>query len=132
MFKKLSLTAAALAMTAGGIAATPAAAQYYDPYGGGRYAGGWDDGYYGRDGYYDRRGDRGWYRDRGVYRGQDFRYACRRDSGTTGTILGAVVGGLLGREVIGRRGDRTAGAIAGAGAGALAGRALDRSGNRCR
>lgn len=41
MFKKISMIGAALAMTAGGIAATPASAQYY---GGG--------GYYGNGGYY--------------------------------------------------------------------------------
>jgi uncharacterized protein YcfJ len=47
-------------------------------------------------------------------------------------VIGAVVGGLLGREVVGRRGDRTAGTIVGAGAGALAGRALQKAGNHCR
>ena len=145
MMTKLSLIGAALAMTAGGIAA-PASAQYY---GGDRYYSN-DRGYYGGGDRYDRgdrygrgdryyargdrfdRGDRaGWYRDRGVYRGRDYRYDCRR-GGTTGTVLGAVVGGLLGREAIGRRGDRTAGLIAGAGVGALAGRAIDRGDNRCR
>jgi Glycine zipper 2TM domain len=58
-------------------------------------------------------------------------YRCK-PKGTGGLIIGAVVGGLLGREVVGRRGDRTAGAIVGAGAGALAGRALHRAGSdRC-
>jgi uncharacterized protein YcfJ len=47
-------------------------------------------------------------------------------------VIGAVGGGLLGREVVGRRGDRTAGTIVGAGAGALAGRALQKAGNHCR
>ncbi len=52
-------------------------------------------------------------------------YYGRRCSGTTGTILGAVAGGLLGREVAGR-GDRTTGAIIGGAAGALAGRAVNK------
>ncbi|RJF94008.1 glycine zipper 2TM domain-containing protein [Sphingomonas cavernae] len=71
----------------------------------------------------DYRGDRYYGRDRG--------YRCRR-SGTTGTIVGAAAGALLGREVVGYRGDRTAGAIVGAGVGALAGRAIDKSSGRCR
>ncbi len=54
----------------------------------------------------------------------------RCTKGTGGLIIGAIAGGLLGREVVGRRGDRTAGAIIGAGAGALAGRAIDKSGGR--
>jgi hypothetical protein len=52
--------------------------------------------------------------------------------GTTGLVIGAVAGGLLGRAVAGRDGDRTAGAIIGGGTGALAGRAIDRSDDRCR
>lgn len=95
--------------------------QYYDDRGYG-YASNYDD----RRGYDDRRDyDR---RDRRRNRG----YKCK--SGTTGTILGGVVGGLLGRE-IGRGGrfnrPSTTGTIIGAGAGALAGRALEKSGNRC-
>ncbi len=71
---------------------------------------------------YDRynRYDRG---DRG-YRGE------RCDKGTGGTIIGAIAGGLLGNEIVGRRGDKTAGLIIGAGVGALAGRAIDRSNSR--
>ena len=57
----------------------------------------------------------------------------RCSSGTTGTILGAVAGGLLGGE-IGRgssyRGRSTTGTIIGAGAGALLGREVD--GGNCR
>ncbi|WP_240960039.1 glycine zipper 2TM domain-containing protein [Novosphingobium olei] len=57
----------------------------------------------------------------------------RCGSGTTGAILGSVVGGLLGREV-GRGGPwnepSTTGLIVGAGAGALAGRAIERDGCR--
>src|SRR3546814_17906693 len=63
-----------------------------------------------------------------LYRSADRRYyrGYRCDSGTGGTILGAIAGGLLGNEVVGRYGDRTAGALVGAGVGALAGRAIDR------
>lgn len=59
------------------------------------------------------------------------RWYCRRDDGTTGLIVGAAIGGLLGNEVA--RGDsRTVGAIIGAGAGALLGREIDRGGVTCR
>jgi len=120
MFKKLSLAGAALAMGASAlIPAAPAAAQsygrHYDQRGydqryQGGYRGGYDQrGYNGYDGY-----DR--------YRYRDDR--CR--SGDTGTIIGAIAGGLLGHSVAGR-GDRALGAVLGAGAGALAGRAIERS-----
>lgn len=82
--------------------------------------------YYGQRGYrrgYDRRYNRRYYNDRRYRRGY-----CR-DDGDTGTIVGAIAGGLLGHEIAeGRRGrgDGTAGAIIGGVAGALAGRAIDR------
>jgi hypothetical protein len=112
-----------------------------------------DDGYYQErgygDGYYDRRGYRGVRYDRrggqydarydarydngGSYRDQSYRYRGQRcGKGTTGLIVGAVAGGLLGRSIVGYRGDRTAGAIVGAGVGALAGRAIDKSDERRR
>jgi uncharacterized protein YcfJ len=60
---------------------------------------------------------------------RDYRYTDRRcQNGTTGTLVGAIAGGLLGR-VIDRRGDRTLGTVLGAGAGALAGNAVERSNN---
>jgi Glycine zipper 2TM domain len=65
---------------------------------------------YGRDDYYDRDG--------------------RCKTGSTGLILGAVAGGLLGRTVVGRYGDKTMGTILGGAAGALAGRALSKSSRR--
>lgn len=88
----------------------------------------YDDGYYRRAGY-----DDGYYRNARYDDGRrDRNYRSRRcGSGTTGLIVGAVAGGLLGKAVVGRRGDRTAGAIVGAGLGALGGRAIDRSDNRC-
>lgn len=88
-------------------------------------------------GYYDRGYDRGYYeepiyRDTRIWRGNDGRYYCRRRDGTTGLLIGAAAGALLGREVAGRRGDRTLGAILGAAGGAILGRSIDRSGSRCR
>lgn len=121
MFKTLSLAGAALLMGAGALAPAAADAQRYGGYDRGYstgYYGGYDRGGYNgyRDGYHDYRGyDRGYYRDR-----------C--NSGTGGTIIGAIAGGLLGRT-IDTRGDRTLGTVLGAGAGALAGNAIGRSGN---
>jgi len=66
-----------------------------------------------------------------VWRGNDGQYYCRRDNGTTGLIVGAAAGALLGREVDGGR-DRTLGTILGAAGGALIGRAIDRGEVRCR
>ena len=66
-----------------------------------------------------------------VWRGNDGRYYCKRDNGTTGLLVGAGVGALLGHEVAGQGGDRTLGAILGGAAGALLGRSIDRSQTRC-
>ncbi|GAA3250697.1 hypothetical protein GCM10020258_05800 [Sphingomonas yabuuchiae] len=123
MFKKLSLAAAALAVGATAMVPTAASAQrYYD-----RYDRAYGDAY--SDGY--NRGpryDRGYY-DRGGYnRGYYNRGPQRCNNGTTGTIVGAIAGGLLGRT-IDTRGDRTLGTILGGGAGALAGNAIEKSNN---
>ena len=67
-----------------------------------------------------------------VWRGEDDRYYCRRSNGTTGLVIGAAGGALLGREIAGRYGDRTLGAILGAAGGALLGREIAKSGARCR
>ena len=79
--------------------------------------------------------DRGYgepvYRDTRIWRGNDGRYYCRKENGTTGLLVGAGVGALIGHEVAGRGGDRTLGAILGAAGGALLGRAIDRSSTRC-
>ncbi|WP_129791670.1 glycine zipper 2TM domain-containing protein [Sphingosinicella sp. CPCC 101087] len=66
-----------------------------------------------------------------VWRGEDGRYHCRRSDGTTGLIVGAAVGALLGRELDGGR-ERTLGTVLGGAAGALAGREIERGGIRCR
>jgi uncharacterized protein YcfJ len=66
-----------------------------------------------------------------VWRGDDGRYYCRRDSGTTGLVIGAAAGALLGRHLDGGQ-DRTLGTVIGAAGGALLGREIDRGGLRCR
>lgn len=70
-------------------------------------------------------------RDDHIWRGRDGKYYCRRDNGTTGLIIGAGVGALIGRE-IDSRGDRTVGTILGAAGGALLGREIDRGSLQCR
>lgn len=94
---------------------------------------------------YDRR-DRRRYRDRDrdysddgrrlgrrdrVWRGNDGRYRCRRDDGTTGLVIGAIGGALAGRAVD-TRGDRSLGTLLGAVGGGLLGREIDRGESRCR
>jgi hypothetical protein len=131
----LAIAAAALAIPAAPAMADP---PHWAPAYGKRYKADYRDR---RD--YDRRGynrydDRGRYdeprrvsrRDR-VWRGNDGRYHCERDNGTTGLIIGGAGGALLGREIDGGN-DRTLGTVLGAAAGALLGREIDRGEARCR
>lgn len=69
-------------------------------------------------------------RDR-VWQGDDGRHYCTRRNGTTGLIVGAAAGALLGRALDGGR-ERTLGTILGAAGGALLGRSIDRGELRCR
>lgn len=110
MFKKLSLAGAALAMSTVALIPAEASAQRYY---GDRY----------------ERPYRGYDNNRG-YRGQDRRYYHnqRCNNGTTGTIVGAIAGGLLGRT-IDSRGDRTLGTVLGGVGGAVAGNAIEKSNN---
>lgn len=62
-----------------------------------------------------------------VYRGSDGRYYCRRSDGTTGLIVGAAAGGLLGNVIDGGR-HRTGGTLIGGALGALLGRSIDQNG----
>ncbi|MDF8334763.1 glycine zipper 2TM domain-containing protein [Novosphingobium cyanobacteriorum] len=66
-----------------------------------------------------------------IWRGNDGRYYCRRGNGTTGLIIGAGVGALLGRT-IDTSGDRALGTILGAAGGGLLGREIDRGRLQCR
>ena len=67
-----------------------------------------------------------------VWRGRDGRYYCRRDNGTTGLVIGAAAGGLLGNELSRGSGDRTLGTIIGAIGGGLLGQSVDRGDLQCR
>jgi hypothetical protein len=68
-----------------------------------------------------------------VWRDSQGRLRCKRSNGTTGLIIGAAGGALVGRA-IDTRGERATGTILGAAAGALVGREIDRDrkGWRCR
>ena len=142
----MGLMAATLAVAA------PAAAQWQGnppPQAGWQDAGwndgrGWNDnrGWNGNGRWNDRRGwngNGGWNDRRGWddRRYQDGRYAdgrgayCRRSDGTTGTLAGAAVGGVIGSE-LSRRGSRTQGAVVGAVVGGLLGRSIDRGRVVCR
>lgn len=65
-----------------------------------------------------------------IWRGSDGRYYCRRGNGTTGLVVGAAVGAVVGHELAGGR-DRTLGTVLGAAGGALLGREVDRGSLRC-
>jgi hypothetical protein len=78
--------------------------------------------YYNRDGYYNGP----------TWQDRQGRQRCRRANGTTGLIIGAAGGALIGRELDGGR-NRATGTILGAAAGALVGREVARGGRRrCR
>lgn len=76
---------------------------------------------FARDGYYKGR----------IWQDSDGRYRCKRPNGTTGLIIGAAGGALVGRA-IDTHGERATGTILGAAAGALIGRKIDRSRVKCR
>jgi hypothetical protein len=102
--------------------------------------------YYGRDGYsqYQHRDRYGYdtryygrhyraepvYRSARTWRGDDGRYYCRKKDGTTGLIVGAAAGALLGRAVDGGY-NHTTGTILGGVVGALLGKKVAQ-GTRCR
>jgi hypothetical protein len=66
-----------------------------------------------------------------VWRDSQGRLRCHRSNGTTGLIVGAAGGALVGRA-IDTHGERATGTILGAGGGALVGRAIDRRRVICR
>ena len=70
-------------------------------------------------------------RDTRIWRGNDGRYRCKKDNGTTGLLIGGAVGGLAGHEIAGN-GDKLLGTVLGAAGGALLGREIDRDKYRCR
>ena len=67
-----------------------------------------------------------------VYRGSDGRYYCKRNDGTTGLIVGAATGGILGNIIDGGH-NRAAGTLIGGALGALAGKSIAQNSDiRCR
>lgn len=109
---------------------------YNDPRGGAYYEDDRDEAGYDAARYYR---DEPTYRERvlatddRVYRGNDGRYYCKRSDGTTGLILGAAGGGILGNVIDGGR-SRTVGTLLGAALGAVTGRAVEQNSQqvRCR
>ncbi|MBC7506659.1 MAG: hypothetical protein H7267_13190 [Sandarakinorhabdus sp.] len=92
-----------------------------------RYNGYYADNYYRGGNYQPRRvlaNER-------IYRGQDNRYYCRRNDGTTGLIVGALGGGVLG-NVIAPGGSKTLGSIIGGGLGAVLGHSIGQGNVTCR
>lgn len=86
---------------------------------------GWDPARHYHSGHYrERRLGRN---DR-IYRGGDGRYYCRRSDGTTGLVIGAIAGGLLGNAI----GGDALSTLLGAGGGAALGHSIDRGNVRCR
>lgn len=94
-----------------------------------RYGNRYDAARYYRDDH--SYGERRLSRNDRVYRGNDGRYYCRRSDGTTGLIIGALAGGMLGNALDNGR-SSTLGTLIGAGSGALIGRSIDRGQARCR
>ena len=89
--------------------------------------------------FYKKRKDRRYYASRDervnsntrIWRGNDGRYRCKKDNGTTGLLIGGAVGGLAGHEIAGN-GDKLLGTVLGAAGGALLGREIDKDKYRCR
>jgi len=94
-----------------------------------RYGNRYEPQRYYRDGRYYK--ERRLTRNDRIYRGTDGRYYCRRSDGTTGLIVGALAGGLLGNAIDNGR-SSTLGTILGAAGGGLIGRSIDRGDARCR
>lgn len=103
----------------------------YDPRYDDRDEGGYDPSRYYRNG--PNYSERVLGPDDRVYRGNDGRYYCKRNDGTTGLIIGAVGGGILGNVIDGGR-SRAVGTLLGGGLGALLGKSIDQNSQqiRCR
>nr|WP_166179126.1 glycine zipper 2TM domain-containing protein [Altererythrobacter segetis] len=122
----------ALALAAAGMAVSAVPAQAQDYYGRHSYSQhhhrdryGYDTRYYGRD-----YRSEPVYRNTRTWRGNDGRYYCRKKDGTTGLIIGAAAGALLGRAVDGGY-NHTTGTILGGVVGALLGKKVAQ-GSSCR
>jgi hypothetical protein len=127
MTKRIATAILALAVLgSAGAAPLPAFAQRGDYNWRGDRNGGWDpaDHYRAERRHRERRLSRA---DR-IYRGHDGRYYCRRGDGSTGLVVGAIAGGLLGNAI----GGNTLSTLLGAGGGAALGNSVDRGRVRCR
>ena len=63
-----------------------------------------------------------------IWLGEDGQYRCKRKDGTTGLVIGAVVGGLFGSAITGKS---TLGTILGTVGGGLLGRSIERGEAKC-
>ncbi|WCT74272.1 glycine zipper 2TM domain-containing protein [Sphingomonas naphthae] len=91
--------------------------------------GGYDASRYYRD---DRRyKERRLGRNDRIYRGGDGQYYCRRSDGTTGLIVGALAGGVLG-NALDRGNSSLLGTVLGAAGGGILGKSIDSNNARCR
>jgi hypothetical protein len=107
--------------------------RYNDPRYADRDEGGYDASRYYRDG--SQYQERVLSTDDRVYRGNDGRYYCKRNDGTTGLIIGGAGGAILGNVIDGGH-SRIVGTLLGGALGAVAGKAIDQGSTnnqvRCR
>src|SRR3546814_2317523 len=97
--KKFLIAFTALAVAAPVALPTPAAAQRHHRDRDYRWQGDRDNRNWNPSNHYkarNKRHERRMNRNDRVYRGNDGRYYCKRDDGTTGLVIGAVAGGVLG------------------------------------
>lgn len=127
MTKRITIAALALVVLGSAAAPAPALAQRdRDDYRWqGDRNGGWEPSDHYREGRYK---ERRLGRDDRIYRGRDNRYYCKRSDGTTGLVVGAIGGGILGNAI----GGSTLSTLLGAGGGAALGNAIERGQVRCR
>lgn len=122
MKRVLTSTALALAASSVALGAVPAEARRHHR-GDDRYA------HYERRGYSNYTYGEPVYGNTPVWRGRDGNYYCRKHDGTTGVIVGAAAGALLGNSVAGNR-DKTLGTVLGGAIGALLGKRVTQD-SRC-
>ena len=128
MTKLFKSTALALAASSVALTAVPAEARNHYRQSYSQYQG------YGYNSYDSRYGyGEPVYSNTRVWQGHDGNYYCRKKDGTTGLIIGAAAGALLGHEVAGY-GDRTLGTVLGGAIGALLGKSVAQNtgSSRCR
>jgi hypothetical protein len=118
----LAALAAAVALPAAGFSAPAQARPDHRWHGGEQH---WDPArHYDHHRHHERRLTRSDY----IYRGGDGRYYCRRSDGSTGLVVGAIAGGLLGNAI--GHGD-TLGTLIGVAGGAALGHQIDRGQLHC-